>query len=165
MTGRIYWADTNLAALPAFSRGRFRATRMELRVPGLPPFRTALRPRQCRHRRAGSTPPTPRDWLRSAAVAELARLGLGDPDRDVATFAGGERQRVAIACALAARPAILLADEPTAALHREAADALVANPTRDAHTLVVVSHDPRLLAAMDHVVTREDGRIVADGSR
>ncbi|SES27889.1 putative ABC transport system ATP-binding protein [Tranquillimonas rosea] len=159
--GRIAWGDTDLAALSAGARARFRAGNVGmifqdfLLFDELTALDNAAIPALFapRGRRAG---------LREAARANLARLGLTDPVRDVSTFSGGERQRVSVARALANRPAIVLADEPTAALHREAADRLIADlvsVARDGNrTLVAVSHDPRLLDAMDRVLTIEDGR-------
>jgi putative ABC transport system ATP-binding protein len=86
--------------------------------------------------------------------------------RTVATFSGGERQRAAIAQALANDAGILLADEPTASLHREAADRLiwdlVALAREGGKTMIAVSHDGALLARMDRVLTVEDGSVTAD---
>ncbi|SIS59303.1 putative ABC transport system ATP-binding protein [Roseivivax lentus] len=65
--------------------------------------------------------------------------------------------------ALAASAPILLADEPTASLHREAADALigdlVALTRAHGRTLIAVSHDPHLLDRMERVLWIEDGRL------
>jgi putative ABC transport system ATP-binding protein len=80
----------------------------------------------------------------------LARLGIEDkfysPARDLS---GGERQRVGVARALAGEPEALLADEPTSNLDPETADALL-TLLRERHaagtTLVLTSHDPRVLA-------------------
>ncbi|WP_216601423.1 ATP-binding cassette domain-containing protein [Vreelandella azerica] len=107
-------------------------------------------------------PRSERAGIRARAAEHLQRLGIQDGTRKVASFSGGERQRVAVARALAANPDILLADEPTASLHRSAADALsqdLVALARDAGTsLIVVSHDERLLACMDEVLTIADGR-------
>lgn len=106
-----------------------------------------------------------RAGLRSRARHELNRLGLTDTDRGVASFSGGERQRVAVARALASDPDVLLADEPTASLHREAADALITDlctmARAEGRTLIAVSHDARLLDQMDRVLTVRDGTLEA----
>ena len=82
------------------------------------------------------------------------------------TLSGGERQRVAVARALAHDPAILLADEPTASLDRAAADALIADLAAlardEGRTVVIVSHDAHVWAAMDRVLTIHDGRLLDD---
>lgn len=96
------------------------------------------------------------DWLR--------QLGLQDLDRPVASFSGGERQRVAVARALANDPAILLADEPTAALDRYTADRLSTDLIQAARsgnkTLIAASHDASFLDRMDRVITLDHGRMM-----
>lgn len=83
----------------------------------------------------------------------LRSLGLdGLRDRRPHTLSGGQAQRVALARALLRRPAVLLADEPTASLD-DAASARVLTLLRDAvrqagATLVLASHDARAIAAM-----------------
>lgn len=102
---------------------------------------------------------------RERAAALLARVGLGgvDVDRTPGSLSVGQAQRVGIARALAAEPALLVADEPTASLDVIAATAITAllRAIADGGTAVlVVSHDrPRLRSYADRIVTMHDGRL------
>jgi ABC-type lipoprotein export system ATPase subunit len=82
-------------------------------------------------------------------------------------LSGGERQRVALCAALAHRPALLLADEPTAELDAAAArtvhDALAALARAEGTTVVMVSHDPATAALAQRTVQIADGRLAEDG--
>src|SRR6478672_3121704 len=83
-------------------------------------------------------------------------------------LSGGEQQRVAVARALAMRPAVLLADEPTGDLDEQTADTLHAL-LREMHaayglTSVIATHNPRLAAACDRVLRLEGGRLTTNGS-
>lgn len=106
-------------------------------------------------------PARDRAALRARAAEHLATFGLSDPARPVASFSGGERQRVAVARALATNPPVVLADEPTASLDRDSADQLIDQLTGAARTggktLICVSHDPALLDRMDRVLHMRDG--------
>jgi ABC-type lipoprotein export system ATPase subunit len=98
--------------------------------------------------------------------ALMARLGVADlAARRADLLSGGERQRIAVVRALAHDPAILLADEPTASLDRATADRLIGDLARlareDGRTVVVVSHDEHVWAAMDRILTVRDGRLEA----
>jgi ABC-type lipoprotein export system ATPase subunit len=81
-------------------------------------------------------------------------------------LSGGERQRLALCVALAHRPRLLLADEPTGELDRasaEAVQALLAELVRSQRaTAIVVSHDPAAAAGTDRSVQIRDGRLVED---
>lgn len=105
---------------------------------------------------------------RRAAQAALARVGLGGAAaRRTDTLSGGERQKVAIARALHQRPALLLADEPTASLDADAADEVVALlaavAAERAATLVCVVHDLDLLPRIaDRAIALRHGAVVAD---
>lgn len=107
-------------------------------------------------------PKAKRSQIRDRAGQLLADFGIDHGNRTVDSFSGGERQRVAVARALAHDPPIILADEPTANLQRPAADALtndlLAEVSQRGRTLIVVSHDERLLSRIDHVLELSDGR-------
>ena len=101
------------------------------------------------------------------AGALLARLGLGDRLQHTPTeLSGGQQQRVSIARALMNGGQVLLADEPTGALDSQSgAEMLQILQTlnRQGHTVIVVTHDARGLAASaQRIVEISDGRIVAD---
>jgi len=98
------------------------------------------------------------DLLEKVGLAEFAR------HRPV-QMSTGQRLRVAVARALVNRPALVLADEPTAALDSSAGSAvmdLMQKICREQNaTLLVASHDPALNARFEQVVTLQDGRIIA----
>ena len=106
---------------------------------------------------------------REAAARALARLDLLPfGDRTLGTLSGGERQRVVVARALAQEAAIVLLDEPTAALdighQQHALELLDELRASEGLTLVAAMHDLTLAAQYaDRVVLLGDGRVVADG--
>jgi putative ABC transport system ATP-binding protein len=93
----------------------------------------------------------------------LDALGLGElGSRPVSRLSGGEQQRLSIAVAMARGPGLLLADEPTSQLDRANRDRVVellANVSnRFGTTVIVVTHDQELAAALGRIVTIADGR-------
>jgi putative ABC transport system ATP-binding protein len=101
------------------------------------------------------------------AAALLAEVGLAERAHHYPVqLSGGEQQRVAVARAMARRPALLLADEPTgnldSATGKQIIELLVGMNRRLGSTLVLVTHDTALAAHADRVVTLRDGRIVSD---
>ena len=95
----------------------------------------------------------------------LEEVGLGDRAHHLPSeLSGGQRQAVALARALANRPRLLLADEPTGALDSHSAqralDLLAATRNRHGMTLLVVSHDAAVAERADRVVHLVDGQVV-----
>lgn len=100
------------------------------------------------------------DALQRLDIATLARRPFG-------ILSGGQRQRALLAQGLARRADVLLLDEPTTGLDAASAHlnrAAIADEIGRGATVVCVSHDPRLIAAADHVVELTDGRVVRSGA-
>ena len=103
---------------------------------------------------------------RDLAAEILTKLGLEHrmhykPD----LLSGGQKQRVAVARALVTKPRIILADEPTAALDKESGRIVVSllqeHARAAAATIILVTHDNRILNVADRIVTLIDGRIAS----
>jgi len=103
---------------------------------------------------------------RRARVAELLEaVGIADrADKRPDQLSGGQKQRVAVARALASKPKLVLADEPTANLDHVTAlriiDLMKAMRDEFGTTFVFSTHDPRIVDAAEEVFHLEDGRIV-----
>jgi putative ABC transport system ATP-binding protein len=101
---------------------------------------------------------------RRIANALLEGLGIaGKRNTAPALLSGGEQQRVALARALANEPAIVFADEPTGNLDSSNARdvlALLRNARDRGQTLLVATHDPRVAATADRVISLRDGIVV-----
>ena len=103
--------------------------------------------------------------LDAKAIAILAKVGLGNRvDYYPESLSGGQKQRVAIARALVSNPKIVLADEPTAALDKKSGRDVVELMQQLAKergcTILLVTHDNRILDIADRIVYLEDGRLV-----
>jgi putative ABC transport system ATP-binding protein len=101
------------------------------------------------------------------AVEILEEVGLaGLDDRRPADMSGGQQQRVAVARAIVSRPALVLADEPTANLDSRTSDGLMElfRELNDHHntTFVIATHDKRVMSYAKRLVRMLDGRIVED---
>jgi putative ABC transport system ATP-binding protein len=109
----------------------------------------------------------PIDRRRTAATEALERVGLGHRLRHLPSqLSGGEQQRVAIARALIARPAIVLADEPTGNLDSASGASILALlhelNAEDGTTIAVITHDHDVAAGLPRQIAIRDGRIVHD---
>ena len=157
----------DIGRLPARSRSRLRHELMgflgqrtdtvlspDLRMRDAVALPLALRgmPRRERHHRVD-------ELLAATALADRA-------DARPAELSGGERQRFALCAALAHRPALLLADEPTGELDDASADAVRALIVELARandaSVMLVTHDPATAAVADRTLRIRDGRIVSD---
>ncbi|WP_353259309.1 DevA family ABC transporter ATP-binding protein [Prochlorothrix hollandica] len=99
------------------------------------------------------------------AQQALADVGLGDRGQSYPSqLSGGQKQRVAIARALVSHPALVLADEPTAALDsksgREVVTIMQTLAREQGCTILLVTHDNRILDVADRIVSMEDGRFL-----
>jgi len=104
---------------------------------------------------------------RSQALELLGEVGLKDrADLRPSSLSGGQKQRVAIARALAGKPPLIVADEPTAALDSHSGHATIELLRRLAKeggaTVLIVTHDPRILDVADRILYLEDGEIVSE---
>jgi putative ABC transport system ATP-binding protein len=158
--GRVLLGDTDLGRLNAVRLTKLRRARMGFvfqaynLLPALSAYDNVALPL----RLAGRTPR--RDEIRDV----LHRVGLdGLGRRRPAELSGGQQQRVAVARALATRPDVLFADEPTGALDtttsRQVMGLLRHAKEHAGQTVVLVTHDPSAAAYADVVVFLEDGQI------
>ena len=102
--------------------------------------------------------------VRARAGAMLESVGLGEHvGKHPSQLSGGQRQRVAVARALVTEPRIVLADEPTAALDkqsgREVIDLMQGLARAQGTTIMLVTHDNRILDVADRILHLEDGRL------
>lgn len=111
----------------------------------------------------------PTHLIESQALEMLERVGLREHvDKYPDQLSGGQKQRIAVARALAIKPQLVLADEPTAALDKKSGRDVVnimQNLARDRGcAIVMVTHDNRILDIADRVIHMEDGKIVSDSA-
>jgi putative ABC transport system ATP-binding protein len=104
------------------------------------------------------------------AMELLEQVGLANKARNLPRdLSGGQKQRVAIARALAGSPALIMADEPTAALDSQNGHAVIALLRQLAkergHTVLLVTHDPRIMDVADRIADLEDGILRSNQAR
>jgi putative ABC transport system ATP-binding protein len=109
----------------------------------------------------------PRRERRARAEQALRSVGLGNRmHHQPNELSGGQRQRVAIARALVGEPSLLLADEPTGNLDSQTGEEIVrlfGELHQRGHTIILVTHEPRLAARCPRAIKLMDGRILGDG--
>ncbi len=106
-------------------------------------------------------------WKREdIALDALARVGMEErADHRPSEMSGGQQQRTAIARAIAAKPPIIMADEPTGALDSKTGQhvlEILRQLYREGTTILLITHDEKIAATAKRVVRLSDGRIVSD---
>lgn len=162
--GKVIWSDDDIAGLTETRRDQWRGQNVGLvmqdfhLLPGLSAIENVLLP--VRLSRAMS-----REYGKRAGKL-LKKTGLKRPDQSIDTMSRGEMQRVAIARALLRKPGVIVADEPTASLdpdHAEAIGRLLVDLARaEGATLVVITHDRLLAERLDRRLELANGRILTD---
>ena len=112
----------------------------------------------------------PADERRKRAKKMLQQVGLeGMENRRPSKLSGGQQQRVAVARALASRPSIVLADEPTANLDTKTAEDLISLMSdlneRFGVTFLMATHDDRVISRTRRHIVIADGRVASDERR
>jgi putative ABC transport system ATP-binding protein len=159
--GGIRWGNYDVAALSEWRRDRWRRDTVGLvfqdfqLFPELGVLDNILLPVHFDRLRMPAA-------LRERARMLAERIGVDGATVRAGALSRGEQQRVAVARALIRRPALLLADEPTASLDpdngRRVADLLFEMAGEAGATVLIVSHDPALLARVGAVYRLEAGR-------
>ncbi len=166
-SGQIYIAEQNLYGMDDNARTLLRRDKIGFvfqffnLLPTLTARENVALPANLAGRRGRATDERATQLLSSVGLA--ARIHH-KPD----ALSGGEMQRVAIARALMMDPPVLLADEPTGNLDSETGRSilgLLRGATSDRRTVVLVTHDPKITAEGDRVLTMADGRLAKDERR
>ena len=109
----------------------------------------------------------PKAERRQRAREVLEQVGLGDKLHHLPNqLSGGQQQRVSIARALAGRPAVILADEPTGALDSHTSRevlGMLQDLHRQGNTVVLITHDNSIAVQAQRIIRLEDGHVVYDG--
>lgn len=102
------------------------------------------------------------------ALSALERVGLSDKCRNLPSqLSGGQQQRVSIARALAGKPSVILADEPTGALDSKTGREVLSflkRLNREGDTVVLITHDNSIAVKADRIIRLQDGKVIYDGN-
>jgi putative ABC transport system ATP-binding protein len=166
-SGEVWFEGERLDTRSEAARSRVRLARMGLvfqfgdLVPELTLVENVMLPLQLLGTKAAAARARALELMELLGVAQLA-------DRRTGAVSGGQAQRAAVARALAHRPSLLLADEPTGALDSLTAervlDAMVEVATEVGAALVVVTHEAVVASHLDTLVTVRDGRVAVGAS-
>jgi ABC-type lipoprotein export system ATPase subunit len=167
--GRVHVGEYDLVKATDAELGQMRANDVGVVLQGaarnLLPYLNAEQ--NVRFAQRGTPADRRRDLPHPREVLSLVGLGVRARSRTrLSTLAPGERQRLALAVALAARPGLLLADEPTSQLDTRTRDDVLGAldaVRRSGTTVVVVTHDPDVGTQLGRTVTIRDGRVGAEG--
>ena len=104
---------------------------------------------------------------RARAMEALERVGLADKSRHLPNqLSGGQQQRVSIARALAGKPSVILADEPTGALDSRTGREVLSflkQLNAEGDTVVLITHDNSIALQARRIIRLQDGRVIYDG--
>jgi putative ABC transport system ATP-binding protein len=162
-SGTVSVAGQTVESLTGRDRDHFlqRSVGWVFQTSGLIPLLTAAENVELALRLAGVED----DELERRAQSALVMVGLGDRREHTAgELSGGEQQRVAVARALAKRPMVVIADEPTAQLDSETAAGimkLLRDVAGQGTAVLMATHDRVAVEFADRVATMEDGRLLA----
>jgi putative ABC transport system ATP-binding protein len=161
--GRVLYRDIDLGRAPESELQRLRGRQISLlfQSDNLVPFLSVRENLDLAARLAGT------EVREGLASALLSRVGLNERMRHrPGHLSGGEQQRAALACVLAAGSPVLLMDEPTAELDSRSAQAvldLVQQLQTELHlTVVLATHDRSIAARADRIVTLDSGHVTSD---
>jgi putative ABC transport system ATP-binding protein len=165
--GKVFVGPLELSAATPRELDEMRAKDVSLMLQGaarnLLPYYTPhenVRFAQGAARRAGKDLPEPDDVLAGVGLAD-------DAHRPLASLTPGHLQLAALAVAMAPRPGLLLADEPTSQLDHPARDQVLARMSEVNRelgtTVVIVTHDPDVAGLLPRTITIRDGRVGGEG--
>jgi ABC-type lipoprotein export system ATPase subunit len=166
--GKIFIGEDEISRMSERAVAKVRAQRVSTMLQGatrnLLPYATALQ-----NIAFAKLAMTPRDRRRAPDdTSLLTRMGLQEQARQtVSTMSGGQRQRLALVCAVVSNPQLLLADEPTSQLSHQDRDevlALIHGLGDDfGTTILVVTHQPEVAATFARTVRMLGGRVGSEG--
>lgn len=166
--GRIFLGDDEISRMPeralAGIRARSVSTMLQGSTRNLLPYATARQnigfARLALSSSERKSAPTEEELLESVGLRPQI-------DQVVSTMSGGQRQRLALACAVSTGPTLLLADEPTSQLSHEDRDHVIEliHDLGDqlGTTIIVVTHQPEVAATFPRTVTMKGGRVGLEG--